>query len=176
MSKLSDVLKKIVGHVAPFAPVVATALGGPGAGAAVRLLSRKLLGKDNGTESEVEAALANATPEQLLALKQVDLEFERSAERNAAEVNATMRAEAQSERWPAYSWRPAIGFAVALLVTLTGLTVFVAYLAAMWFGKADPLTHLPSMIGAMAGLVAMVSPILGIASWFRGKQKLGAQP
>jgi hypothetical protein len=81
VSKLSDTLKKIVGHVAPFAPVVATALGGPGAGAAVRFLSGKLLGKGDGTEAEIAAALAGATPEQLLALKSADYDFELEQQR-----------------------------------------------------------------------------------------------
>lgn len=117
MSKLSDVLKKIVGHVAPFAPVVATALGGPGAGAAVKLLSRKLLGKDNGTESEVEAALANATPEQLLALKQADYDFEIDQQRIAAEDRASARnREIQAHD----SWTPRILAGIVVLSVLAG--------------------------------------------------------
>lgn len=111
MSKLSDALKKIVGHVAPFAPVVATALGGPGAGAAVRLLSRKLLGKDNGTESEVEAALANATPEQLLALKQADYDFELELQRSSERD----RDSARKMRIATGDWIPG---ALAIFVTL----------------------------------------------------------
>lgn len=99
------------------------------------------------------------------------VEFEKLAVENAKDINATMRAEAAAEHWPSYSWRPAIGFAVAIDLVLCGLTVFAAYVAAMWFGKPEPLAHLPGMIGAMAALVGMAAPILGIASWFRGKMQ-----
>jgi len=64
--------KKIIGTVAP---TVATALGGPLAGAATRAISSALLGKENATELEIAQAVENATPEQLVALKKVDVEF-----------------------------------------------------------------------------------------------------
>lgn len=99
------------------------------------------------------------------------LELEKLAAANAADINATMRAEATAEHWPTYGWRPAIGFAVAINIVLSGLTVFAAYIGAMWFGKPEPLAHLAGMLGAMAALIGMAAPILGIASWFRGKMQ-----
>jgi len=41
-------------------------------------------------------------------------------------VNATMQAEAKSEKWPQYSWRPAIGFTFAAI--LVNNYVLLAYL------------------------------------------------
>lgn len=41
-------------------------------------------------------------------------------------VNATMQAEAKSEKWPQYSWRPAIGFTFAAI--LLNNYVLLAYL------------------------------------------------
>jgi hypothetical protein len=117
---------------------------------------------------QANAGLALKFKEAVLAQ---EVELEKLAAGNAAEVNATMRAEAAAEHWPTYSWRPAIGFAVALNLILSGCTVFAAYIGAMWFGKAEPLAHLPAMLGAMAALVGMAAPILGIASWFRGKMQ-----
>ena len=64
--------KDIVGSVAP---ALATALGGPAAGLAVRAISQKLLGKPDGTSAEVEAAIAGATPEQIESLRKLDQEF-----------------------------------------------------------------------------------------------------
>lgn len=98
------------------------------------------------------------------------LEFERLAVANAADVNKTMQTEAAADHWPTYSWRPAIGFAVAIDLVVSVLVVAIAYAGVMFAGmKPDALQHLPGMLGAMAALVGVASPILGIASWFRGK-------
>lgn len=65
-------LKEIVRTVAPS---IATALGGPLAGTAVRVLSEKFLGKPDGTPEEIEQVLTSATPEQIIELKKLDLAF-----------------------------------------------------------------------------------------------------
>ena len=94
-----------------------------------------------------------------------------AAAQAAGDVNKTMQAEAVSEHWPTYGWRPAIGFSVALAVLLSVLTVFLAYGAAILYGKADGLAQLPGILAAVAGIIGVVSPILGIASWYRGKMQ-----
>lgn len=171
--------KKIVGTVAP---VLATALGGPLAGMATKAVATAVLGRDDATEAEIAAAVANASPEQLLALrkadadfamrmKELDIDLEQLAAQAAADVNRTMQAEAASEHWPSYSWRPAIGFAVALAVLLSVLTVFLAYGAVIVYGRSEGLQHLPGILAAVAGIIGVVSPILGIASWFRGRMQ-----
>lgn len=57
------------------APTIATALGTPFMGVAVSAISNALLGKPDGTQEEVSAAILGATPEQLLLLKKADREF-----------------------------------------------------------------------------------------------------
>lgn len=64
--------KKIVGSLAP---TLATALGGPMYGTAVKFLSTQLLGKDNAKENEIEAAILGATPDQLAKLREIDNDF-----------------------------------------------------------------------------------------------------
>lgn len=64
--------RDIIGKVAP---LIGTALGGPLGGMAASLVSRALLGKETASEAELEEAVANATPEQLLALKQAEYDF-----------------------------------------------------------------------------------------------------
>lgn len=66
--KLRDMVKTV-------APAIATALGGPLAGTAVRVLSEKFLGKADGKPEEIEALLSSATPEQIIELKKIDNEF-----------------------------------------------------------------------------------------------------
>ena len=164
------------------APTAATLLVGPAAGMAVKFLADKL-GAPAETVEAVTSALQglNETPEGRIKLAEIDaalrthaidagVDLERLAVANAANVNTTMQAEAASEHWPTYSWRPTIGFAVALNVFMTSLTVATAYVMVIFMDrKADVLNYIPAMIGAMAALVGVVAPILGIASWFRGK-------
>ena len=58
------------------APILATALGGPLAGAATSAISQALLGKKDGTETEIATILQTASPETLLALKKANQDFE----------------------------------------------------------------------------------------------------
>ena len=62
----------IIGSVAP---TIASALGGPLAGTAVGALSHALFGTPDKPQAEVEQAVASATPEQLLTIKQAEAEF-----------------------------------------------------------------------------------------------------
>jgi len=61
--------------VKSIAPVIGTALGGPMAGAAIKMLSATLLGNETGTEAELEEFIATASPDQLLKIRQIDNEF-----------------------------------------------------------------------------------------------------
>jgi hypothetical protein len=57
------------------APSIATALGGPLAGVAVRTLSNALFGHEDASEEQVSEAISNATPDQLAAIKKIDADF-----------------------------------------------------------------------------------------------------
>jgi hypothetical protein len=116
------------------------------------------------------------TPEQGVEFrKRLDehaLELEKLALANADQINQTMRAEAAAERWPTYSWRPFVGFCFGLLGLVSGLTVAAVYVAVMAM-NADPslISHLPGLITAEAVIMTTMAPVLGIASWFRGKMQ-----
>jgi len=91
---------------------------------------------------------------------------------NTLAVNTTMQAEAKSDHWPTYAWRPFVGFCFGLLGLASGCTVAAAYLGVM-FLHADPavLAQVPGMLGAEAAVMATMAPVLGIASYFRGKMQ-----
>ena len=110
MSKLSDTLKSLIGKVAPFAPVVASALGGPGVGAAVGVLSDLLLGHKGGDADQVLAAVSN-NPDALLKLREADHAYEIELERIAAED----RKSARAMRIATGDWVPG---ALAVFITL----------------------------------------------------------
>ena len=68
-------MEALLNLVKTVAPSIATAVGGPLAGMATRAISEALLGKPDATEDELVEAAKNATPEQLLALKQAEQDF-----------------------------------------------------------------------------------------------------
>ncbi len=177
--------KDIAQAVGKAAPILGTLLGGP-AGTAVGALVASALGTD-ATPAAVDAALTS-NPDALVKLRQVEAdragrlqELLVQAEQNRLQaelasvqsVNLTMQAEAKADHWPTYSWRPAIGFAVAIdlvLATLLVIGVFIAVCRGAQ-GADKAVAALPMVLGTLTALVGLATPILGIASWFRGKMQ-----
>lgn len=91
---------------------------------------------------------------------------------NTAAVNRTIQAEAVANHWPTYSWRPFVGFCFGIVALFSGLTVALAYIGVM-FAKVNPsiLSYIPGMLGSEAAVMGTMAPVLGIASWFRGKMQ-----
>lgn len=162
--------------LAQFAPSLLKWITGSDKAEAVAQKAIDIAQQVTGTTSGDAAIKALQTdPNLVLQYRQAvldqELEFQKLAVQNATDVNATMRAEAASEHWPTYSWRPAIGFSVAYAVFGSVTTVFAAYVAAVVYARPEPLAQLPAVLGATAAIIATVAPILGIASWFRGKMQ-----
>lgn len=57
------------------APVLGTALGGPMAGAATKFIADKFLGNPEAKDEDIAQALATASPDQLIKLKELDNNF-----------------------------------------------------------------------------------------------------
>lgn len=92
---------------------------------------------------------------------------------NTASVNETMQAEAKSDHWPTYSWRPFIGFCFGLNLVLATVLV-VGVFAAQVFnapGADKAIAALPTALGSLAAICGLATPVLGIASYFRGKMQ-----
>lgn len=178
--------KDIALTVAKVAPMLGAVLGSPAAAgaSAVGAVIASALGVGN-TPDDVRAALAS-NPEasaklaQIEATRQIDLQklvVQVAAAQLAAEtaavqaVNATMQGEARSENWPTYSWRPFIGFCVGFNTAAAAILVLAVYGGVMFGAKdaAGALPTLPLVLGALAAISGTVLPILGIASYFRGK-------
>ncbi len=136
-------------------------------------IATTVTGKTTGDEA-IKALQAD--PNLVLQYRQAvlaqELEFQTLAVQNAADINKTMQSESTSEHWPTYSWRPAIGFSFALLAIIGGLTAAISYIGVMFFSvKPEVLNYLPAMLGAEAAIMATMAPVLGVASWFRGKMQ-----
>ena len=176
MMDWKDLGKQVVGA----SPLIGAVLGGP-AGAAVGSALAKFAGVQE-TASAVLEAVSKDGKLQEFELKHeaeilaMDLEA-RIAELKAdtatvTAVNGTMQAESVSEHFVQYAWRPIWGFASAaafLFVSL--LFCFLAYVAIIQ-RQPEALKMVPELISAFSMLFATPAAILGVASYWRGKEKL----
>lgn len=177
----------IISSIGKIVPTIATALGGPLAGGAIKLLTGALGISGDSKVEDIQAAIAGATPDQLLALKKADQDFQIQIQsmgykdietanaqivQAAADVNKTIQVEATSEHWVTYSWRPFIGFCVGTAFLMLTLTIGICYCQAIFYGHVDTLQYIPGMVASMAAIFGLVTPILGIAAFFRGKKQL----
>lgn len=169
--------------VGKVAPILGGLLGGK-LGASVGGIISEALGVDN-TPEAVEKELKE-NPEAFLKLRQLEIDKEVKLKELEAgidkewilgekgviqAVNNTMIAEGKSEHWMQYTWRPFIGYCVGIS-TLGGVVICIGAYIAMLLGKPEGMANLSAILTALAGLNATTLPILGIASYFRGKEKL----
>lgn len=185
MTESTSTWGSIAAAVGRFAPMLGTLLGGS-AGGALGSVIASALGVENNPDAvskaiatDPAAALklkelesAERIKLQELAVQSAKNELEASVQ-SASDVNKTMQSESAAEHWPTYGWRPFIGFTFGANLLIAGLTTSAVYIAAM-FGSTTAsaaLTSLPSMIGALGAINAAALPILGVASWFRGKMQ-----
>ena len=140
--------------IAGAAPKLAHALGGPLAGAAVAALSKAIFGTENIDEAELEAALANATPEQLLAIKSAEHEFQialRRASVDEERIHAGDRDSARRRQQLMDDWTPSI---LGALIIAGFFCVLGAMLARAIPAGAE--TEFSIMLGALATMTAAV--------------------
>lgn len=180
--------KQILGGIAPTLGGVLAAAGGPVgmvAGAALQAVSRAVLNKPDGTETEVAQAIQSGLPpDAVVSLQKADNDFHLAMEQqftaqqaqavqNAADVNVSLQAEAKADHWPTYSWRPWIGFCFGTNLILSTVLVIGVFAAQVFSasGADKAIAALPSTLGALAAISGLATPILGIASWFRGKMQ-----
>lgn len=162
------------------APTLATALGGPLAGAAVSALGNAILGKPDASQDEVTAAIASGklTGEQIVAMKAADLAFQtRMAELeiDLAKLDqasdAAVLADIQSARArqvETKDYMPQIIFGLLLLV-------YVAEVMMFFYGKMPEDEYTKALMtrafGTVeAGLTGAVAYFLGSS---RGSKKSG---
>ena len=113
-----DLLKQFGPLLGQLAPSIATALGGPLAGVAVKTLSNALFGHENGTEEQVSEAMATATPDQLAAIKKIDADFKvqmKSLDIDLERISAGDRDSARQMQRETKDWVPKV---LAIVITL----------------------------------------------------------
>lgn len=137
--------------LATIAPALATALGGPLAGVATQAISAQLLGKPDGNEAEIAAAIQTGGTDALLKLKQADQDFAvrmRELDLDIDRIHASDRASARDRQVKTGDLTPAVlagvitvgFFSVLLFMLLRGvpqtggeaLLVLLGALGAAW--------------------------------------------
>lgn len=181
--------KDVATAVAKYAPLAGTLLGNPIAGSLVGGLVSSAMGVDN-TPDAVNVALAT-NPEAAVKLRQMEVDKQvdlaklqnalaiaevQAQAQNTSDVNKTMQAEAAAPHWVTYSWRPILGFCVGFNTAAASLLVMLSFGAmfspAAVAVAATLVAQLPAVLGALAVINGTVLPILGIASWHRGRMQV----
>jgi hypothetical protein len=161
---------KIAGLLGQFAPTLATAVGGPLAGLAAKTVSNVLLGRPDGSPQELEAAISNATPEQLAALKKVDADFRvrmRELDIDLERVQAGDRANARQRELTARDWTPKV-LAFFIVGGFFGCLVWMLIKGMPTSGTEAILM----MLGALTNTVtAVVAYYFGSSAGSREKDK-----
>lgn len=91
-----DWIKKIAGYAPDIAAAVATG-GSSLAVTGLRILGKELLGNESASESEIEKAVAQASPEQLVNLTRCNNEFKAEMKRLENEAARDKQVDAQRE-------------------------------------------------------------------------------
>ena len=110
-------LSKIGNLLGQLAPTIATAIGGPVAGMAVKALAGALGLSQDASPDDVQTALMNATPEQLAAIKKVDADFKvqmKELDIDLEKIAAGDRDSARNMQMHTNDWIPR---AMAIMVT-----------------------------------------------------------
>ena len=113
-----DLLKQFGPLLGQVAPTIATALGGPLAGVAVKTLSSALFGHEDGTEEQISEAMSSASPDQLAAIKKIDADFKvqmKSLDIDLERIAAGDRDSARQMQRDTKDWVPKV---LAIVITL----------------------------------------------------------
>lgn len=149
-------LGAIKGLVGAVAPSLASAMGSPLAGAAMSAIADKLGVKNE--PKEIEKAIQNASPEQLLAIKEAELAFEEKMAQMEVDIFALETADVQNARSAHKGdWTPR----VFGLVSLFGFIGYI-FLVTVQPPDANSDTIVSLVLGYLGGLVS------GISSFYFG--------
>jgi hypothetical protein len=149
---LLDQFGPLLGQVAP---TIATALGGPLAGVAVKTLSNVLLGHEGGSEDDVKASLATASPDQLAALKKIDADFKiqmKELDIDLERIAAGDRDSARKMQTETKDWVPKL-LAIVITLGFFGILVWMLVQGMPQTGTEALLMMLGALGTAWTGVV-----------------------
>ena len=155
--------KKLVGNIAP---TLGTMLLGPLGGTAVSVLSNIFLGKENGSESEVSAAvLAGMTPDKIVEMKRIDKEHELKMTQlniDLVALNQTLEIAYVDDTKDARKYQSNntfwLGIAILMLFSITmAMSLYGAYqilLGGITIKDVSVVAAISGFIGSIIGYIA----------------------
>ena len=153
--------------VSAVAPTLATALGGPFAGMATKLISEKVLGKPDGTDSEL--AQAFMSPDALLSLKTAEHDFEIRLQELGVEKDKLVIKDRASARMMAQAtsiW-PQVVLSAGFMI------IFAIVMFIVFFPSAEIEPSIRDVVMVLVG--AIVSNLNTIIKfWFGGSPQDGS--
>ena len=151
--------KRILGGIAP---TLATALGGPMAGAATKFIASEFLGDENVPESEVAKFVENANPDQLAKIKEIDNNFEVKMKElgvDIAKLNVddrkSARELAKANMWP------------QIILSFVFIKGYFALIALMFTGYIELNETIRDMAMILIGVLSGGVPMI-LRFWFGG--------
>lgn len=150
-----DLLKSFGPLLGQVAPTLATALGGPMAGLAVKTLSNVLLGHEEGSDEDISKALGSATPEQLSDIKKIDADFKvrmKELDIDLEKISAGDRDSARKMQMETKDWVPKV-LAVAITIGFFGILVWMLVYGMPPSGTEALLMMLGALGTAWTGVV-----------------------
>lgn len=153
----------LIGLLKTVAPGLATALGGPLAGAAVGFIASRF----GVPVDKVQEVVAGMSPDQLIRMKELDYEFQKSMAENGIKIDIaqieTNKVEAASESLFVAGWRPFVGWicgaGLAYAAIILPILEFVSRVIFGYDGKFPVMDWaiLSNVLLGMLGLGAMRS-------------------
>ena len=151
-----DLLKAFGPLLSSVAPTLATALGGPLAGLAVKSLSKALLGAEDFSEEAVMDAIATASPEQLAAVKKIDADFKvqmKSLDIDLERISVDDRKSARDMQKETRDWIPR-ALAVSVTAGFFAILIYMLVYGLPTSGNEALLLLLGALQTAWGGIIA----------------------
>jgi hypothetical protein len=151
-----DLLKTFGPLLGSVAPTLATALGGPLAGLAVKSLSKALLGAEDFSEEAVMEAMATASPEQLAAVKKIDADFKvqmKSLDIDLERIAVDDRKSARDMQKETKDWIPR-ALAVSVTAGFFAILIYMLVYGLPTTGNEALLLLLGALQTAWGGIIA----------------------
>jgi len=151
-----DLLKQFGPLLGSIAPSIATALGGPLAGLGVKALSQALLGNEDGSEADVMAAMATASPEQMAAVKKIDADFKvqmKSLDIDLERIAVDDRKSARDMQKETRDWIPR-ALAVSVTAGFFAILIYMLVYGLPTTGNEALLLLLGALQTAWGGIIA----------------------
>jgi len=166
-----DILKTFGPLIGSVAPTIATALGGPVAGMAVKAISGALFGHDGASKDDIMTALANPTGDQLAALKKIDADFAvqmKALDIDLERIAAGDRASARDMQKETKDWIPR-ALAVSVTVGFFAILLYMLVYGLPTTGNEALLLLLGALQTAWGGIIAFY---FGSSSGSQQKDKM----